>query len=331
MESLTEQQLAYIDAKYAVIDKRIRQILMEEPKETLKFVFDKQGRPYKDITQAGERTKIELETEEALKAGKSLKDPFIDAQVKLIEKKIKDTKAKYKTKSVAYQTAISLNTLQPIQNLENDKKELDKMNKDLEDTFSKLPDNAQALTGVAFENATQDYQVLRGMIDDYQNVLTKLIKDSNIKKTDKLFNELNSKLADHQVPIGYVPYKFRDNDMRLLKIYSEREGGRASYSPVVQRAVLNVFGILFLDYLKGRSSIDKRTIIGQALKDIGNKSPQQFSKEFFKLGKGQSDIDFLKPHQMTREEWEKKQKEEAEKAKKAKGGEEGHSWQFAKA
>jgi len=327
MQGLSEQQLAYIYSRYSPIDQRLRKLLMEEPKETLKFVFDKQGRPYNDITQAGEKPKIESDTEKALASGKSLKDPFIDEEVKLITKKIKDLTAKYKSKSVAYQTAIGLKQIQPIQNLKNDMTELDKMNKDLQDSFQKLPDDAQALTGVSFENATQDYTVLRGLISDYENVLERL--QSDLSQKDKLFTDLNASQVASKDPVGYIDFKGRDAAVEILKEYATDD--KKTYSNKVKTSIENVFGEPFLGYLQGRTKDDKKTIINQALQDVGNKSPQQFSSEFFKLtDEGKTDTSFLDTKQMTRDEWLKKHQAEEAEAKRQASLAEGHAWQYGR-
>jgi len=306
MSNFSEQQLAYIDSKYAPIDKRIRQILIEEPKDTLKYVYDQQKKPYKSITQAGERSDLQEKVLKDLDAGKKLKDEFMEAELKKIRDELK--------KSSDLITNIDLRTAKggkPLRKEEGEKflKNLQDRQKDLNDVYNKLPDTARGIIQSDFENINSKLSTRQGIYNDF-------ISTGQLKKIEEL------------KPTKDISYKGRDADIKLLEQYVDNSD--KIYGLKVKEAVKNIFGELFYGYLDGRSKVDKKTIINEELGNIGTMSPQEFNKKFsqykqadyspFQEGEGQD----------TREEFEKQKQKDLAEAQRQKDLEEGHSWQFAK-
>ena len=301
MSSFSEQQIAYIDSKYAPIDKRIRQILIEEPKDTLRYVYDQQKKPYKSITQAGERTKLQSKVMKEIEGGKKLKDKFIEDEL-----------------TKGYEAIIASEDL-----LNNFKKTKPKSRKDAEarlkeiqnkqdelgDIYDKLPNTARGLIQTDYDKAVMELSTQEAIIKSY-------IHGGILQTPEKL------------KPTKHIDYQGRDEDMKLLKEYVDKPD--KIFGLKVKEAVKNLFGEQFFQFIQTKNKTDKKTIINEELGNIGTTSPQEFSQKFsqykqadyspFQEGAGQD----------TREEFEKQQAKDLAEAQRQKGLEEGHSWQFAK-
>tara|TARA_R110002020_G_scaffold4667_1_gene20091 strand:+ start:476 stop:2686 length:2211 start_codon:yes stop_codon:yes gene_type:complete len=306
MSNFSEQQIAYIDTKYAPIDKRIRQILIEEPKETLKYVYDQQKKPYKSITQAGERSDLQEKVLKDLDAGKKLKDDFMEAELKKIRDQLKKSSDLLKNIGLRTQKGGK-----PLSKQEGEKflKNLQDRQKDLNDVYNKLPDTARGLIQSDFENINSKLSTQQGIFNEF-------IQSGKLKTTKDL------------QPTKYITYKGRDNDVKLLTEYVDRPD--KIYGLKVKEAVKNLFGLSFFNSLEGRSRVDKKTIINEEIGNIEKMSPQEFNEKFsqykqadyspFQKGEGQD----------TREGFEKQKQKDLAEAQRQKDLEEGHSWQFAK-
>jgi len=309
MSSFNEQQLAYIDSKYAPIDKRIRQILIEEPKDTLKYVYDQQKKPYKSITQAGERSDLQSKVLKELDEGKKLKDEFMEAELKKVRDELK--KSNDLLKNIETRTTKDMKARKPLSKEEGEKflKNLQDRQKDLNDVYNKLPDTARGIIQSDFENINSKLSTQQGIFNTY-------LSTGQLKTIEDL------------QPTMDISYKGRDADIKLLNDYVNAP--YKIYGLKVKEAVKNLFGLSFFNSLEGRSKVDKKTIINEELGNIGKMSPQEFSQKFSQYKQADYSPFIQGAGQDTREEWEKQKQKDLAEAQRQKDLEEGHSWQFAK-
>lgn len=307
MSSFSEQQLAYIDSKYSPIDKRIRQILIEEPKDTLKFVYDQQKKPYKSITQAGERSDLQDKVLKDLDEGKKLKDEFMEAELKKIRTAIKAGEDVIKIIDVKPKTKKDIPTKEQV----NARlKDLENKQKEINDIYNKLPDTARGII-------QSDYEKINNEIYKRQAVMRQYVSTGKFQSYEELS------------PTQDINYDGRERDIALLNEYVVKAD--KIYGLKVKEAVKNIFGLSFFDYLSTRSKIDKKTIIREELGNLGTESPQEFNKRFsqykqadyspFQEGAGQD----------TREGFEAQKQKDLAEAKRQADLENGHDYQFAKA
>jgi len=309
MQSLNQQQIAYIDAKYGPIDKRIRQILIDEPKDTLKYVFDQQKKPYKEITQAGERSELETKVGKELDAGKNLKDEFLQAEVEKMRpilKRENEAHEKYTKQPKDKQSAKSIIDL------------LLAIQKSLDAQYQKLPNNARGLIQSEYEVSTQRLESLLATYRNYQMTGTWSLQDERFMGS----------LPGSTRPVGYAPYKGRDDDIKLLIDYSTAESDSPPYTNQVSEAVKNIFGINFEEYIKSRSGIDRKTIINDQLKVAGKMSPAEYNYKFQSYHQ-----DVYNPTSTvsrdTREDYLKKKAADEKEAERQASLANGHDWQFS--
>ena len=306
MSSFNEQQLAYIDSKYSPIDKRIRQILIEEPKETLKYVYDQQKKPYKSITQAGERSDLQAKVLKDLDEGKKLKDEFMEAELKKIRTAIKAGEDVIKIIDVKPKTKKDIPTKEQVNTR---LKDLENKQKNINDIYNKLPDTARGII-------QSDYEKINNEISKRQAVMRQYVSTGKFQSYEELS------------PTQDINYDGRDRDIALLNEYVVKAD--KIYGLKVKEAVKNIFGLSFFDYLSTRSKIDKKTIIREELGNLGTESPQEFNKRFsqykqadyspFQEGAGQD----------TREGFEAQKQKDLAEAKRQADLANGHDWMFAK-
>jgi hypothetical protein len=318
MESLNEQQIAYIDAKYAPIDKRVRQILMEEPKETLKYVFDQQKKPYKEITQAGERSALETKVGKELDEGKKLKDDFTQAEIEKMRPLFKKANDAYDT----FKKAPTGTDEQIKRKIQTQITALLTIQKSLDDQYEKLPDTSRGLIESEYEVVNEKISSLLGTHRNYQATGMWNIPDDETEKS------LLQRMAGGIRPVGYTPYKGRDDDIKILTDFSTAESDSPPYTAKTAEAVKNIFGINFEEYIKSRSGIDKKTIINDQLQVASKMSPQEFNYKFQSYHQ-----DIYNPSSTvtrdSREDYLKKKAADEKEAERQASLANGHDWQFS--
>ena len=311
MAGLNEQQLAYINARYADVDLSIRRGLLDEIKDTLRTILTQQKKTIKEITAGNERSEIESKAKTALDKGQKLKDDFQQAEVEKMRKVLDDADTTYKTISQQLQTASDNSQVLTKTILNKMLKEIRSQRNRVSDTYEKLPDNAQILVQGQTEEIEFKLQQIGGKL---QQIL------ADPKNLKQFMSEESG--ATPRLPTS------RAEDIQIITKYIN--GERKTFADRVQVASINLFGLQFTNDLSKRSKEDKRTILGSVLDDLGSKSARTFEEDYIKNKQKPFDPDSLidrdtrEKFEADKKEAEAKAKEDARQASLA----EGHAWQF---
>lgn len=311
MAGLNEQQLAYINARYGDVDLSIRRGLLDDIKDTLRSILTQQKKTIKEITVGNERSEIESKAKTALDKGQKLKDDFQQAEVEKMRKVIDDADTTYKTVNQQLQTASDNSKVLTKQTLNKMLKEIRSQRDRLSSTYEKLPDNAQILIQGKKEEVEFKLQQIGGK-------LQQILADPK---------NINQFMTEETGQTPRLPTT-RGEDIQVITQYIN--GDRKNFADRVQVASINLFGLQFTNDLSKRSKIDKKTILGDVLDDLGSKTARQFEKEYLAGKQKPFDPDSLIDKD-TREKFEADKKAAAEKAaedKRQADLAEGHAWQF---
>tara|TARA_R110002020_G_scaffold355850_1_gene568536 strand:+ start:490 stop:2682 length:2193 start_codon:yes stop_codon:yes gene_type:complete len=270
-EKFSEEQLEYIDNNNSVVDKRIRQILMEEPKETLKYVYTQQQKPFKEITQGNEAFKLEIDTAEALKGG-TLKDAFKNAEYKKMDKLLNETNDLFN----------DLNK-KPTNKTEGEKL-LDTVRKkksELETQYYKIPVDIRGLLKTKYNKTDL-------IINKLDTSLLNFMRSGDFKKVEEIKS---------QRPVGYSDSN-KKFSIDVIKKYINNDFEYQQFNARVKTAAQAIFGSNLVDHVSSlKTKVDKQTYLNQALAELGDKSPYEFNRDWLRLEEGmrlqQDDRSFL--------------------------------------